>query len=113
MTKNELEKLAGKYQAKADRAGVIYQETGMQRYYRDYQNNEDMADALRMAAKASEEHRKMLSLQSALALLAGRVQQGEPPEDIVSMLMGYARLYGLIGRDVDWDSLKKGGAGNE
>lgn len=55
MTKKELIALADKHQEKADKAYKNYQETGITRYSRDYRNSEDLAAALRMAAKAAEQ----------------------------------------------------------
>lgn len=56
LSKEELEKLAAKYQDKADRAYRNYQETGVSRYDRERRNAEDMAEAFRAAANAADEH---------------------------------------------------------
>lgn len=56
MDGNELEKLAERYQQRADRAFENYQETGIKRYDTERNNMEDLADALRMAANAADEH---------------------------------------------------------
>ncbi|MCC8063708.1 MAG: hypothetical protein LIO70_01320 [Clostridiales bacterium] len=96
MTKAELEKLADRYQAKADRAYQNYQETGIQRYDRERANNEYLADAMQMAANACDEHTRLLSLQASMCDLAGKVQQGEDPQSVCSALMSYARMLGLI-----------------
>lgn len=77
MTKKELTTLADKYQQKADRALQNYQETGITRYDRERRNNEDLADAMRMAADAAEDHGKMLSLRYALSRLATQAKDIE------------------------------------
>lgn len=57
MKREEIESLAAKYQQKADRAFQNYQETGMTRFDREQRNNEDLAEALRMAARAADDSR--------------------------------------------------------
>ena len=52
MDKEKLMELAERYQHKADTAFQNYQETGITRYDTARRNNEDMAEALRMAASA-------------------------------------------------------------
>lgn len=56
MDKKTLETLAERYQKRADRAFENYQETGIKRYDTERNNMEDLADALRMAANAADEH---------------------------------------------------------
>ena len=56
MDRSELEKLAERYQQKADRAFENYQDTGLRRYDTERNNMEDLADALRMAANAAGEN---------------------------------------------------------
>lgn len=69
-TKDELIAMAKKYDDKASKAYYNYQETGTQRYHREMENAEDMADALRMAASAEEDHNKLLNLRAELQNLA-------------------------------------------
>lgn len=45
MDRSELEKLAERYQQKADRAFENYQDTGLRRYDTERNNMEDLADA--------------------------------------------------------------------
>lgn len=66
MTEKELLALAEKYQAKADRNYSNYQETGISRYDRERRNAEQLADALRMAANASEGHSKLIHLRACI-----------------------------------------------
>ena len=75
MTKDKLEKLAEQYQRKADAAYENYQETGITRYNTARRNNEDMADALRMAAAAKDDHDKMICLRHELYQLATKADR--------------------------------------
>lgn len=74
MTKDELIKLAGRYDDKASRAYYNYQETGMPRYDRERANAEDLAEALRMAANAADDHSKLIILRAELADLAYKAE---------------------------------------
>lgn len=64
MTEKELLALAEKYQAKADRNYRNYQETGLSRYDRERRNAEELADAMRMAANAAEDHQQLGAFRS-------------------------------------------------
>lgn len=82
MTKKELEALADKHQQKADDAYRNYQETGITRYNRDRQKDEDFADAFRMAAAAADEHYALIHLRGTVASLASEAKRIEfAPED--------------------------------
>lgn len=52
MCKAELEALAEKYAAKAEKAYQNYQETGISRYSREYHNAEELFYAFQAAANA-------------------------------------------------------------
>lgn len=67
MTREELEKLADRYQRKADRAFESFQETGIRRYDTERNNAEDLADALRMAANAADEHHNYIHMRCMVA----------------------------------------------
>lgn len=107
MKKEELEKLADSFQKKADTAFQNYQETGMSRYASTYRRNEDLADAMRMAAGASDEHQAYISLKGTMANFASRAKMitvaetDEKREDLTQALVrdivSYGRLVGLIG----------------
>ncbi len=60
--KAELEALAKKYAAKADKAYQNYQETGISRYSREYHNAEELFYAFQAAANAAEEHARIMGL---------------------------------------------------
>ena len=82
MNKKELEALADKHQRKAEEAYRNYQETGISRYNRERQKNEDFADAFRMAAAASEEHHALIHLRGSVAALASEAKHIEfVPDD--------------------------------
>lgn len=67
MTKEELREHAKRWQAKADRAFERYQETGAQKYYREYCNADDMAGALKMAAEAADTSAANIHIKAQLA----------------------------------------------
>ena len=75
MNRDELYSLAEKHQAKADKAFMNYQETGIQRYERERIQNEDYADAFRMAAASEEEHSLLGNLKAEVGLLAARADE--------------------------------------
>lgn len=107
MSKEELMKLAEKYQAKADADFQNYQESGMSRYGSSYRRNEDMAEALRMAAGAADEHRAHISMKVEMANFASRAQmlaiadteekRADLTQALIRDLADYGRLMGLIG----------------
>lgn len=105
MTKAELERLAEQYQHKADTAYQNYQETGVTRYNAVRRKSEDMADALRMAANAAEDHAKLIHLRGALSQLAGKAdriawapeeQKDALTREVIGGLLVTARMEGLI-----------------
>lgn len=107
MSKEELMKLAEKYQAKADADFQNYQETGMSRYGSSYRRNEELADALRMAAGAADEHHAHISMKAQMANFAWRAKaasvaeteekRSELTEALVRELVSYGKMFGLIG----------------
>lgn len=92
LSKDELEKLAAKYQDKADRAYRNYQETGVSRYDRERRNAEDMAEALRAAANAAEEHSALGSIRGEFLWIAGQADkalaENAPREKLAEILEG-------------------------
>lgn len=74
MNQADLERMADRFQAKADKAYRNYQETGTARYDREYRNYEDLAMALRMAASANDDHAQLISLRCDVAALGARAQ---------------------------------------
>lgn len=77
MNHNELTALADKYQHKAEKAYQNYQETGITRYDRERRQNEDLAESLRMAANAADEHSALIHLRAAVASLAYEAKRVE------------------------------------
>ena len=105
MKKADLERMAERYQAKADKAYMNYQETGTARYDREYRNYDDLAAALRVAAGASDANNQLISIRLDVASLADRAQKLIPKckpggsvrallEDVVAV----GSIYGLIRR---------------
>ena len=72
-------KLMEKYQAKADAAAQACQETGLTRYHSAYWRNQDMADALRMALSAKEDHDTLRDMRLVLSNFASRGAAAESP----------------------------------
>lgn len=107
MKKKELEKLADSFQAKADTAYQNYQETGISRYYSTARRNEMLADAIRMAAGAADEHYAYTNLKLEMSNFASRAEKitsssdekerVELVEALVRDMIACGRLYGLIG----------------
>ncbi len=89
MTRDELNKLAEKYRAKADHAYNVYQETGIARYDRERRNAEDMADAFGMAANAADDHDLLLTLKSQMLWFAHNAEallDRKDPERMAALL---------------------------
>ena len=61
--RKRLEQLIDNYDAKAERNFRNYQETGVTRYEREQHNAEDIAEALRAALNAAEEHETLQALK--------------------------------------------------
>ena len=107
MKKEELLKLADSFQKKADAAFENYQETGMSRYGSAYRRNEELADALRMAAGAADEHNAYISMKAEMSSFAWRAKmasvadteekRSELVEALIRDLVAFGRLMGLIG----------------
>lgn len=105
MDKKKLMELAERYQCKADTAFQNYQETGITRYDTARRNNEDMAEALRMAASAKEDHDRMIHLRGVLSQLAWRAAEANRASEedrprkmqaVLGELLSAARMQGLI-----------------
>lgn len=79
LEQKELKKLVEKYQKKADEAAQAYQETGLTRYHSAYWRNQDMADALRMALSAKEDHDTLRDMRLVLSNFASRGAAAESP----------------------------------
>lgn len=106
MNRVELEALAAKHQEKADKAFMIYQETGMTRYDREHRNNEDLAEALRMAARAADDAHSLTSIRCDLSVLATKARKlkrtvltGADIDTFLNEVIAVARIRGLIGEE--------------
>lgn len=107
MKKKELEKLADSFQTKADTAFRNYQETGISRYCSTARRHEKMADAIRMAAEAADEHYAYINLKLEMSNFASRAEKvqyssdekerAELVEALVRDMIACGRLHGLIG----------------
>lgn len=102
MKREELEALAAKHQKKADEAWQNYQETGMTRFDLERRKNEDMAEALRMAARAADDAQRLTDLRVTLSeygYKASMIADHGTEEDAMKFcreLAASARIRGLI-----------------
>ena len=102
MNRVELEALAAKYQEKAEKAYRNYQETGITRYSREMRNNEDLADAIRMAARAADDSHKLVDLRVTFSALADKarrlrsLQNSPEVESFLKEVVAAARIRDLI-----------------
>ncbi len=108
MTKAELKTLSERWRNKSESALERYQETGTQRYYREYCNAEDLADALKMAADAADAHADNIHTKAQLANLAYKAwliehtEEGEKAkktEELLTELISYGVMKGVIRND--------------
>lgn len=100
--KKKLEELIAKYEKQAAQQFDNYQQTGMTRYETAYHNAEDLADTLRMALNASDEHTALLHYKGQLSILAGEAVRADTPEAkdrVLRSLISFARMQGLIGAE--------------
>lgn len=72
LDEKELKKLIEKYEKRADAAEQAYQTSGAQRYYTARCTNQDMADALRVALSAKEDHEELQTMKLELSNFASR-----------------------------------------
>lgn len=97
MTQDELLKMAERYDAKAAKAYFNYQASGMPRYDRERANAEDLADAMRIAAAAAEDHNKLLSMKADLADLAYKAELAKDSgigfDQVLAGIVSLAELY--------------------
>lgn len=111
MKREDLLKLAEKHQAKADAAQRNFWNSGVARYDNTRRQEEDLADALRMAADAADEHNAHLHLKAECHNFVGRAkdildrkdwtedEKKKRTDSLISDLVSFGRLMGLIGRD--------------
>lgn len=108
MTKVEIAALAERWQAKADRAMARYQESGLARHNRERERAEYLAEALRIAANAADDHDELISLRGAVYCLSvkahaaidalavpDRASDRDILTDLARNVISTARLYGL------------------
>lgn len=108
MTKVEIVALAEHWQDKAYRAMDRYQESGLARHNREREQAEDLAEALRIAANAADDHSELISLRGAVYCLAVKAHAAvdalDAPDraadrdiliDLARNIISTARLYGL------------------
>lgn len=108
MTKAELETLSEHWQNKSESALERYQETGTQRYYREYCNAGDLADALKMAANAADAHADNIHTKAQLANFAYKAwliehteeaEKAKKAKELLAELISYGVAKGVIRND--------------
>lgn len=104
MDKQQIVKMIGQWQKKADTAYTRYQETGTARYDRERRNAENVADVMRLALNANDEHVQLISIRADLAQLAAAAEKAVHHHDIaeatqaLNNLVSVAATYGVYGR---------------
>lgn len=108
MDKKALAKMLKQYEIKAERAEYRYQNTGESRYNSERERCEDVADGLRLALFAADEHNEFIGLRTDFAKYGCQAQEivargnatGEADIDalwrLAVELSACARLHGLI-----------------
>ena len=97
--KETIEKMIDQADDRAERAYRNYQETGTQRYKREQEKAEDLADALRMALSAYDDHTKLRALKAELITLGADAHKAltdgsqEAEEKILRRLISLAKSY--------------------
>lgn len=100
--KKELTKLITKYELKAGKSLMLYQETGSARYDRSAYEAETIADALRVVLDSADSDAERLAMRAEISGWAERAPRGE---DISGDVTWYARAHGLW-RDVSEEEQK-------
>lgn len=98
MNKNTLDAMVAKYERKAEEAFRNYQETGMRRYEKAYEDASDLADTLRMAQSAHDDHTALLHWKGTISILASKAKMAKEPEQmekVLKELISTARMHGL------------------
>ena len=105
MKKEDIVKLASKYQAKADKDFSDYKNSGIKQYLYSYHRNEDLAVALRMAVNAADKHQAYIALKIKMAEFMQRAQRIESTsiefekstmiKSLIEDILQYSRLEGL------------------
>lgn len=108
MEKEKIIALVERYEAKAETAAKNYLETGITRYDTSRRSHEDMADALRIAANAADDHAKLVYYRGEFAALANRagatmrlpeMERAKQTMSVLKDLLTLARMDGLIRDD--------------
>jgi hypothetical protein len=96
-----LRKMMTYWDAKAKKAFDTYQETGAARYNREREKAEDLADALRIAFNAADDHYKAVCLKHELAEIVSLAEQceitgdGKLKDELVKKTLTYGRMNGI------------------
>lgn len=108
MTKERLLQLAENFQKKAEKDYENYQATGIGRYDSSRNRNEELADALFMAASAADEHAEYLHMKYQMSefahaakdiRMASEAVKQKMTEKLIRELEAYGCLRGLIRKE--------------
>ena len=97
--KETIEKMIDQADDRAEKAYRNYQETGTQRYKREQEKAEDLADTLRMALSAYDDHTKLEALKAELITLGTDAHKAltdgdqAAEEQILRRLISVAKIY--------------------
>lgn len=104
MNVKKIQKMIESAEKRADAAGYNYQCTGLSRYDRTRRDNEDLAEILRIALNANDEHTKLISIRSDIANLASKAdialyhKKADEAVEVLNNLIAVARTYEIYDR---------------
>jgi len=97
--KQRLEELIARYDEKARRNYDNYQQSGIQRYMREYENAEELAGFLRRALSSSDDYQKMMTYKIMLSDFCARAirckNERDTPDALINELASYAGVLGV------------------
>ena len=99
-----LEQLIERYDRKARSNYDAYQQSGVQRYMREYENAEELAGFLRRALASADDHQKMVNYKLMLQDFCARAirckNDGEGADALIKDMASYGT--GLLGLEDKW-----------
>ena len=97
--KQRLEELIERYDAKARRNYDAYQQSGVQRYMREYENADELAGFLRRALNSADDHQLMVNYKLMLQDFCSRAirckNERDTPDGLINELASYAGVLGV------------------
>lgn len=94
-----LQQLIDRYDRKARSNYDAYQNSGVQRYMREYENAEELAGFLRRALGSSDDHQMMVNYKLMLQDFCARAirckNERDTPDGLINELASYAGVLGV------------------